>query len=399
MSISKMLFAGAISLAAASFVACGDSDSSSGTSSNGSTYDPTAPVTATLAVDEEKSTITILAQESGERCVYENASFTWKEMLLESDTTTYFYKFSGDTLILARSKHDYEAVALVDGPANSLYGTWRTTDKGCSYDMEAEEYDCSIYDKSYYYEYTFKEGSVTSQLVIVNKDSEAEALEEALNKYNASHKFKDYVHSELTTTIMKGVISGDFDGVSAGEAFEEDSSGFESLVKKYEIEILGQKGQRIDLKFGDSYEVSIEYMSSTEMAEDGSSYSLGVAVTYGETTETLKSEGSVMTKKLCSADNEDNFEVAKSIDPATENTYTYVSAYAKSNIKLFRSSLEDLFAPVSKKLSKKSTSVSDDDYEYSEAICELYPSLCKSSAKERISADEAMMKLYKTFTK
>lgn len=404
MSLSKIFLAGVVSMTAASFVACGsDSDSTSGSKS---TYDPEAPVTGELGVDVVAKTITVVEKESGERCVYEGASFNWQEKLLESDTTKYYYSFAGDSLILAETKHDSRAVALVGGEAGNLYGTWRTTDMGCTYDVDDKEYDCGIFPKPYYYQFSFSEGQVVSQLVIVDKDKEAEALEEALEKYEASHKFKEYVFSRLTTTIMKGVISGSFSGVSASDAFRQDSSGFESLIKSKNIKF-EVSGNTVALVYKDKndteYPVTIAYGKSTEMAEDGDSYTLEVSVTYGETTEVLKSEGSVMTSSLCRDDNEDNFDIGKAIDPLTEKPYTYVSSYAKSNIKLFRSSLEDLFDAVSTKLSKGTSSTTtspsfDDDY--MDMLCEAFPEYyCKASAKEEISSEEAMMKLYKTFTK
>lgn len=403
---------GTLALAASALVACSDSSSSSGPSGS-STYDPTAPVKSQMGVDDVAHTITVVEQERVERCIVENNSFTWQEKLLESDTAKFYYSFAGDSLILGMSKKDHDATVLVGGTPGSLYGTWRSTDKACTYDIAEEEYDCSAFSKPYYYQYTFEDGSVTSQLIITEKDHEAEALEEALDRYNATHAFKKYAISKLTTSILKGIVSGDFDNVVATDAFKADSNGFESLVKSKNLKFeFNSTATSLNVTFTDSkkneYSVSIEY-GNTEMAEDGDSYKLNVTVSYGERAEVLKSEGSVMTSKLCSASNEDYFETKKAKDPETETKYTYVSSYAKSNIKLFRSTLEDMFEEVSAKLSKGTSSSPSYDDDYGDLdfdlddYCDLYgdylPEVCKASAKETVTNEEALMRLYKAFTK
>lgn len=389
MPFSKFASAGLFAAATMAIVACGDSGTSASKAN-----DPTAPVKSQMSVNEIEKTITLLHKDSADLCVYENADYSWENRVVRSDTSELHYLFVEDTLVLYHGEYDREGLMLVGGKEGDIYGSWKTTVPACTYDVEDEESDCDLFEKGYYYKYDLSENSAVVTLVITNEDSEAKELEELLEKYRSNHQFKDFAHSELTTSFMRDIYYGEFDDIYAMDAFEEDSSGFASLVKNRDIEFEYKNENNITLVFGGKYEVGLSY-NGTKMADDETSYKVELAVTYKDAKAELSTEGSVMTKSLCKADNEAFFDIEKARDP-NGNKFTYVSSYAKSNIKNFRSALEDMFASVAKRLDGDSGY--DYDYDYSYDYYDSYYDLFKKKAVNgKLGADEVQKMMYLMF--
>lgn len=357
MSISKYLFAGVFSLISASFIACGDDSSSDSSYSGSGREDLTAPVTFQIEIGELSKEITRVRSSLREVCVYENATYDWQERMVGSDTSKVKYLFVGDTLVLYRAGSNH-GVMMVGGSADNVRGTWKTTSPACSYDIEDKETTCGVFERPVYAKYEISNDQMTRQLVFQGSDDNLEQLiSDVEASYYARHRFEKHAMSHLTSQILRNIMSNDFDRDEFGvfSAFSADTASLECLAHKKGVKVRYENVRDnfmdvviVDSENDNEYPVSIDYKKAS-VDEDG--FELDVTVSFNDKIAELKVKGSEMNKGLCKDDNEPYFETEKQEAP-DGSTFTYVDAYASSNLKEFASAMSDMFKDVSEKLEK-----------------------------------------------